>query len=146
MYTSGWPKNHRMCWYSTGSPPPAGLKKLVPKLRSISSMVMAPASTGRASRISQAVMKTDQANSGTLNSVMPGARIFRKVVMMLIAPRIEDAPETWTAKIARSIEYPASVVDSGGYRTQPTPEPIWSDPPGDSRDATPSATPATYIQ
>ena len=65
---------------------------------------MAPARTGSDSRISQAVMKTDQANSGTLNSVMPGARMFRKVVMMLIAPRIDDAPETWTAKIARSIE------------------------------------------
>jgi len=32
---------------------------------------------------------------------------------MLIAPRIDDAPETWTAKIARSVEYPDSLVDSG---------------------------------
>jgi hypothetical protein len=45
----------------------------------------------------------DHANSGTLNRVMPGARMFRKVVMMLIAPRIDDAPDTWTAKIAKSI-------------------------------------------
>jgi hypothetical protein len=72
-------------------------------LRSVSSMVMAPASTGSASRIIQAVMKIDQANSGTLCSVMPGARMFRKVVIMLIAPRIDEAPETCTAKIARSI-------------------------------------------
>ena len=55
-------------------------------------------------RIIQAVMNTDQANSGTLNRVIPGARMFRKVVMILIAPRMDEAPETWTAKIARSIE------------------------------------------
>jgi hypothetical protein len=29
-----------------GSPPPSGLKNVVPKLRSVSSMVLAPASTG----------------------------------------------------------------------------------------------------
>jgi hypothetical protein len=46
MYTSGWPKNQKMCWNSTGSPPPAALKKLVPKWRSVSIMVTAPASTG----------------------------------------------------------------------------------------------------
>ena len=46
MYTSGWPKNQKMCWNITGSPPPAALKKLVPKWRSVSSIVTAPASTG----------------------------------------------------------------------------------------------------
>ena len=44
--------------------------------------------------MSHAVMKIDQAKSGTLNSVMPGARMLRKVVIMLIAPKIELAPET----------------------------------------------------
>ncbi len=39
MYTSGWPKNQNTCWNSTGSPPPAALKKLVPKWMSISIMV-----------------------------------------------------------------------------------------------------------
>ena len=41
----------------------------------------------------QAVMKIDQANNGTLCIVMPGARMFRKVVIMLIAPRIDEAPD-----------------------------------------------------
>jgi hypothetical protein len=86
-------------------------------------MVIAPAKTGRDNRINQLVIKIDQENSGTLNRVMPGARMFRNVVIMLIAPKIEEAPETWTAKIARSIDIPASFVDRGGYRTQPTPEP-----------------------
>ena len=27
MYTSGWPKNQNICWYNTGSPPPAASKK-----------------------------------------------------------------------------------------------------------------------
>ena len=45
-YTSGCPKNQKMCWYSTGSPPPAALKNEVPKWRSVSVMVTAPASTG----------------------------------------------------------------------------------------------------
>jgi len=75
---------------------------------------MAPASTGRLRRISQAVTKIDQGKSGTLCSVMPGVRMLRKVVIMLIAPRIELAPERCTAKIARSIAMPDSVVESGG--------------------------------
>ena len=57
-------------------------------------MVIAPARTGRDSRISQLVTKIDHENSGTLNRVMPGARMFRKVVIMLIAPRIDEAPDT----------------------------------------------------
>ena len=85
--------------------------------------MIAPARTGNDRRISQLVTKIDHENSGTLNSVMPGARMFRNVVIMLIAPRMDDAPDTWTAKIAKSIDMPPSFTDSGGYRTQPTPEP-----------------------
>ena len=46
MYTSGCPKNQNMCWNKTGSPPPAALKKLVPKNLTVSNMVTPPASTG----------------------------------------------------------------------------------------------------
>jgi hypothetical protein len=35
-----------MCWYMTGSPPPAALKKCVSRWRSVSTIVTAPASTG----------------------------------------------------------------------------------------------------
>ena len=109
-------------------------------------MVIAPAKTGRASRISQAVTKIDQVNSGILCMVMPGARMFKTVVIMLIAPRIDDAPDRWIAKIARSMEMPASLVDRGGYSTQPTPDPCNPLPPGASIEATPSDVPATNIQ
>ena len=106
-------------------------------------MVIAPAKTGRDKRINQLVTKIDHANSGTLNRVMPGARMFRNVVIILIAPRIEDAPETWTAKIARSIDMPPSFTESGGYRTQPTPEPACPLPPGARMEQTASVVPAT---
>ena len=46
MYTSGCPKNQKMCMNIVGSPPPAALKNEVPKWRSVSSIVTAPASTG----------------------------------------------------------------------------------------------------
>ena len=72
--------------------------------------------------------------------------MFKNVVMMLIAPRIDDAPETCTAKIAKSIDMPASDVESGGYKTQPTPEPNWPLPPGANIDATPSDVPAMNNQ
>src|SRR5271156_2347254 len=124
MYTSGWPKNQNRCWNSTGSPPPAGSKNAVPKLRSQISIVIAPASTGTASTSRNAVTSSDQMNSGILCSVMPGARMLKIVVMKFIAPRIELAPARWSANRVQSIPIPDSKVafDSGGYRVQPEPD------------------------
>jgi hypothetical protein len=67
-------------------------KKVVPKLRSVSSMVSVPASTGIASRIRNAVIRIDHTNSGIRKRVMPGARMLKMVVMKLMAPRIDEAP------------------------------------------------------
>lgn len=53
---------------------------------------MAPASTGSDSRSRIAVTIIAQQNSGTLCSVIPGARMFRIVVMKFIAPNIELIP------------------------------------------------------
>jgi hypothetical protein len=64
IYTSGCPKNQNKCWYKIGSPPPAGSKKEVFRLRSVRSMVIAPAKTGRESSRRIAVKKTDQTNRG----------------------------------------------------------------------------------
>ena len=92
-----------------------GTKKAVPKLRSVSSMVMPPARTGSASSSRKAVTSTDHGNSGILCSVMPGARMLKIVVMKLIAPRIEDAPAMCSARMAKSMAGPGvSVVESGG--------------------------------
>ena len=113
MYTSGWPKNQKMCWNSTGSPPPAALKNDVPKWRSVSNIVTAPASTGIAAISRNAVISQVQQNIGILNRPMPGARMFRIVVMMLIEPMIDDAPMMWTAKITMSIPIPCWIVSGG---------------------------------
>src|ERR1700682_449687 len=91
MYTSGCPKNQKICWYITGSPPPAALKNDVPKWRSNSTIVTAPASTGMTAISRNAVMSQVHANIGNFISVMPGARMLSTVTMILIAPMIEEA-------------------------------------------------------
>src|SRR3954468_10876969 len=113
MYTSGCPKNQKMCWNRTGSPPPAALKNDVPKWRSVSSMVTAPASTGITAISRYAVISQVQQNSGSFISVIPGARRLRMVVMMLIEPMIDDAPMMWMAKIVMSMPMPFW-MESGG--------------------------------
>ena len=55
-----------------------------------------------------------QTNSGMRISVIPGARMLRMVVMMLIEPRIELMPRMWTAKIVKSMPMPICTV-SGAY-------------------------------
>ena len=67
---------------------------------------MAPASTGSDSNNRKAVTRTDQANSGILCRVMPGARILKMVVMKLIEPRIEDAPARCIDRITKSTAGP----------------------------------------
>lgn len=47
-----------------GSPPPVGSKKVVFKFRSVKSIVMPAARTGKESRRSTAVMRTDNTNRG----------------------------------------------------------------------------------
>lgn len=64
MYTSGWPKNQKRCWYRIGSPPPAGSKNVVFRFRSVRSIVMPAARTGSERRSSTAVIITDQTNRG----------------------------------------------------------------------------------
>lgn len=106
MYTSGCPKNQNRCWYSTGSPPPAGSKKDVFRFRSVKSMVIAPARTGRDSKRRIAVITTDHTNRGIRSKVIPVDRILITVVMKFTAPRIEEIPAKCREKIARSTDGP----------------------------------------
>jgi hypothetical protein len=76
------------------------------KLRSVRSIVIAPANTGRDKSNRTAVIKTDQTNKGIESSVIEEDRIFKIVVIKLIAPRIEEAPARCSLKIARSTENP----------------------------------------
>lgn len=106
MYTSGCPKNQNKCWYRIGSPPPVGSKKDVLKFRSVRSIVIAPARTGRARSNSTAVINTDHTNRGIESSLIEDDRMFIMVVMKLIAPRIEEAPARCKLKMAKSTEIP----------------------------------------
>lgn len=87
-----------------GSPPPAGSKNEVLKFRSVKSIVIAPAKTGRDRRSRMAVINTDQTNKGMESIERDEVRMFMMVVMKLMAPRIEEAPAKWSLKIAKSTE------------------------------------------
>lgn len=61
------PKNNYKylpCWNKIGSPPPAGSKKVVLKLRSNNNIVIAPANTGNDKSNKKAVIKMAQTNNG----------------------------------------------------------------------------------
>src|SRR6185312_2237660 len=62
---------------------------------------------------------------GILCRVMPGARLWKMVVMKLMAPRIDEAPARWSERIAKSTAgagWPE--LDSGTYMVQPVPTPL----------------------
>ena len=75
-------------------------------LRSVSSIVIAPARTGRDRRSNIVVRKTDHTKRGTRSIVIPGARIFIIVVINLIEAIIEEAPAKCSENIARSTQPP----------------------------------------
>ena len=98
-----------------GSPPPAGSKKEVLKLRSVNSIVIAPANTGRDRRSRIAVSRTDQTNRGMSSIVMPSPFMFVIVVIKLAEPKILLTPARCREKIPRSTALPGCPsVDSGG--------------------------------
>src|SRR6056300_408429 len=102
IYTSGCPKNQKRCWNKIGSPPPAGSKNEVLKLRSVNSIVIAPAKTGKERRSKKAVIRTDHTNKGKRWKPRPGPRMLKIVVIKLIAPKILLAPDKCKLKIAKS--------------------------------------------
>jgi len=90
-----------------GSPPPAGSKKVVLRLRSVSSIVMPAARTGRERSSSTAVIRTDHTNRGVWYWDIAGGFMLMIVVIKLIAPRIEEIPARCKEKIVKSTEAPA---------------------------------------
>ena len=116
IYTSGCPKNQNKCWYRIGSPPPAGSKNDVLRLRSVNNIVIAPANTGRDRSSKIAVKNTDHTKRGVRSQVIPAERILIIVVIKFTAPRIDDAPARCKLKIERSTEAPACAIpeDRGG--------------------------------
>ena len=66
---------------------------MVLKLRSVKSIVIAPAKTGKEINNKKDVIKSDQTYSGNLCMYKPGLRILKVVVIKLMAPKIEAAPD-----------------------------------------------------
>lgn len=90
-----------------GSPPPAGSKKEVLRFRSVNSIVIPAANTGRDSRRRTAVIKTAHTNKGVWYWVMAGGFMLIMVVIKLIAPKIEEIPARCREKIVKSTDAPA---------------------------------------
>lgn len=65
---------------------------MVLRLRSVSSMVIPAARTGRDRRSRTAVIRTDHTNRGVWYCDRAGGFMLIAVVIKLIAPRIEEIP------------------------------------------------------
>ncbi len=85
----------------------------------------APASTGITAISRYAVISQDHTNSGMRSRPIPGARMFMIVTITLMAPRIDEAPMRWIAKITIGNDS-LPCRTSGGYNVQPPAGP----PPG----------------
>jgi hypothetical protein len=62
------------------------------KFRSVKSIVIAPAKTGKERRSSTVVITTDHTNKGIRSKVIPLARILITVVIKFTEPKIDDTP------------------------------------------------------
>ena len=69
-------------------------------------MVIPPARTGNDNSNNTAVTNMAQTNKGILCNVIPGALIFKIVVIKFIAPNILDIPAKCKLKIAKSTAPP----------------------------------------
>jgi hypothetical protein len=95
-------------------------------LRSVKSIVIAPAKTGSLTINRTAVIATLQRKRGRRDKLKRDLmRETKIVVRKLILPRMEEIPARWRLKIARSTEIPLWNFESdrGGYTVQPVPTP-----------------------
>lgn len=98
-----------------GSPPPLGSKNEVLTFRSVRSIVIAAARTGRDRSSSTTVTLTAHTNNCIRSRVIPFARAFIIVVKKFRAPKIDLAPAKCSEKIARSTGGPACpILDERG--------------------------------
>jgi hypothetical protein len=72
------------------------------KFLSVNNIVIAPANTGNDNNNKIAVKNTDHTNKGNLCIVIPGALIFKTVVIKFMAPKIDEIPAKCKLKIAKS--------------------------------------------
>jgi hypothetical protein len=72
------------------------------KFRSVNNIVIAPASTGKERSNKIVVIKMDHTNRGKLSNEEVRLRMFKIVVIKLVAPKIEEAPAKCKLKMAKS--------------------------------------------
>lgn len=98
---------------------------MVFRFRSVSNIVIPAARTGRDSRSSTAVIRTDHTNNGVWYCEIEGGFMLMMVVIKLMAPRIDDTPARCREKMVKSTEAPACArfPARGGYTVQPVPAP-----------------------
>jgi hypothetical protein len=77
------------------------------KFRSVSSIVIPPAKTGRDRIRRTTVITADHTKRGSRSKVTPAPRMLSVVEIKFTAPRIEDAPAKCKEKIAKSTLPPA---------------------------------------
>jgi hypothetical protein len=65
-----------------------------------------PANTGNDNNNKIAVINTAHTNSGSLWKVIPGALIFKTVVIKLLDPKIDEIPARCKLNIAKSTDPP----------------------------------------
>lgn len=104
-----------------GSPPPVGLKKLVPTSRSKARRINAPANTGVEMTAKQEVANIDQQNKGIWFHPIPGVRIFQMVTIKLIPAKMEEVPSNRTLIIQIASPALPLTMLKGGYEVQPAP-------------------------
>lgn len=68
---------------------------------------MPPAKTGSDNTSKNEVIKTDQIKRGIRNNVIPLGRILKMVTIILIDPKIDEAPAKCMLRIAKSTDGPA---------------------------------------
>lgn len=80
-------------------------------------VVRPPANTGSEINSKIAVINMAHTNRGNLCKLIPGVRIFKAVLIKLIAPNNEDTPARWSEKIAKSTDPPECdcIPARGGY-------------------------------
>jgi len=112
-----------------------GSKKEVFKLRSVRSIVIAPAKTGRDKTSKKTVTKIVQTNKLICSRETALLRKFFVVVIKLIPPKIELTPAQCKLKIAKSTLLPGCPsVLRGGYTTQLVPHPVSTKPESNNKN------------
>jgi hypothetical protein len=89
-----------------GSPPPAGLKKELLKLRSVNNIVIPAANTGNDNNNNTAVTNTAQINKGIKFIFIPGTLILITVAMKFIAPIRDDIPAKCKENMQSQLHHP----------------------------------------